>query len=130
MMRLVKPARFLPRSPLPPLRLLHTSRLFRQVAAEAAPAAPKAVPSTAAPLVEAEVDMYAKSVRVLHWVMAAGILGAMGSVHLAYRTQGEEKKRWLRVHNTCGTVVALTIAPRMAIRSGRTGGGGWTQMRT
>lgn len=64
--------------------------------------------------------MYSRLLRHFHFIMAAGIFGALGSVQAAARSEGLAKKRWLAIHKRTGIamLVALVLRFFARVRSG------------
>lgn len=84
-------------------RGIHSSPLAKAAAgaAEGAVAAP---------------ERYAKSLRVMHWVIAMGFVGSAGTIHMSYRTQGETKDFYMKLHNTFGVIMTAAVLPRVFLR--------------
>lgn len=61
-------------------------------------------------------EKYPVGIRVLHWAIAGGFFGAFYSINVALRTQGEEKARLMRLHESFGATTALLVLPRLYLR--------------
>eukprot|EP00005_Dracoamoeba_jomungandri_P003019 CAMPEP_0174261048 /NCGR_PEP_ID=MMETSP0439-20130205/11201_1 /TAXON_ID=0 /ORGANISM="Stereomyxa ramosa, Strain Chinc5" /LENGTH=203 /DNA_ID=CAMNT_0015345459 /DNA_START=37 /DNA_END=648 /DNA_ORIENTATION=+ len=63
------------------------------------------------------VDLYPKSIRVLHWAMGTGIIGAIGFVQAAMYTEDKELKgKLMHLHKSFGLLVGAAVIPRVGIR--------------
>lgn len=99
--RLFQRSSVLQGAPMNFLRRIHTSPKLR--AGEAVKAA-------------SEPERYSKSMRYLHWIIAGGFLGSYGTIHLAYRTQGQTKDTLYKLHNTFGVLLGAAVVPRLFLR--------------
>jgi len=63
---------------------------------------------------------YSRALRHMHFLMAVGIFGAIGTVQVASRSEGLVKKRYLRLHKQTGLVMlfALVVRTLLRVRSG------------
>lgn len=59
---------------------------------------------------------YSRGLRHLHLLMAVGIFGSLGSVHMASRSEGLSKKFFLRLHKQTGLALLLGIFVRIMLR--------------
>lgn len=59
---------------------------------------------------------YSRALRHLHLLMAAGIFGSLGSVHIAARSEGTEKKFYLKLHKQLGLALFGAIIVRFFLR--------------
>jgi len=59
---------------------------------------------------------YSRGLRHLHFIMAAGIFGALGSASAASRSQGLAKKRWLAIHKQTGLAMLVSLFVRAFLR--------------
>lgn len=61
---------------------------------------------------------YSLGVQFMHWTMGGAIGACVGMVLLAQNTKDKEKKgRYMFLHKSCGSLAALLLIPRLAIRA-------------
>eukprot|EP00445_Apocalathium_hangoei_P014699 CAMPEP_0203868110 /NCGR_PEP_ID=MMETSP0359-20131031/16919_1 /ASSEMBLY_ACC=CAM_ASM_000338 /TAXON_ID=268821 /ORGANISM="Scrippsiella Hangoei, Strain SHTV-5" /LENGTH=704 /DNA_ID=CAMNT_0050786473 /DNA_START=52 /DNA_END=2166 /DNA_ORIENTATION=- len=60
--------------------------------------------------------MYSRGLRHLHFIMAVGIFGSLGSAQAASRSEGLAKKRWLAIHKQTGVAMLLALVVRAFLR--------------
>jgi len=61
-------------------------------------------------------QQYAAPLRYLHWLIAAGTIGAFGFVQAAQRSKGADKANYMMLHKSLGLSVLVLTAPRLALR--------------
>mmetsp|Transcript_107226 Transcript_107226/g.284311 ORF Transcript_107226/g.284311 Transcript_107226/m.284311 type:complete len:717 (-) Transcript_107226:113-2263(-) len=59
---------------------------------------------------------YSRALRHLHFLMAVGIFGSLGSAQAASRTEGLAKKRWLTIHKQTGVAMLIALVVRLFFR--------------
>eukprot|EP00931_Biecheleriopsis_adriatica_P001294 TRINITY_DN1015_c0_g2_i1.p1 TRINITY_DN1015_c0_g2~~TRINITY_DN1015_c0_g2_i1.p1 ORF type:complete len:735 (-),score=150.99 TRINITY_DN1015_c0_g2_i1:306-2408(-) len=59
---------------------------------------------------------YSRGLRHLHFLMAIGIFGAIGSAHAASRSEGQAKRRFLQLHKQTGWAMLLALIVRACFR--------------
>mmetsp|Transcript_88066 Transcript_88066/g.221648 ORF Transcript_88066/g.221648 Transcript_88066/m.221648 type:complete len:722 (-) Transcript_88066:212-2377(-) len=59
---------------------------------------------------------YSRGLRHLHFIMAIGIFGAVGSAQAAARSEGLAKKRYLAIHKQTGVAMLLALVMRAYLR--------------
>eukprot|EP00933_Yihiella_yeosuensis_P065894 TRINITY_DN6989_c2_g4_i1.p1 TRINITY_DN6989_c2_g4~~TRINITY_DN6989_c2_g4_i1.p1 ORF type:complete len:738 (-),score=156.14 TRINITY_DN6989_c2_g4_i1:55-2268(-) len=59
---------------------------------------------------------YSRGLRHLHALMAIGIFGSLGAVHAAARSEGADKKFYLKLHKQSGMAVLVAVLVRIALR--------------
>lgn len=87
-------------------------------AANAAPGASRGFAASASLASEASAleQQYAAPLRYLHWLIAAGTIGAFGFVQAAQRSKGADKANYMMLHKSLGLSVLVLTAPRLALR--------------